>query len=160
MQGSILHSSRYSLEKQCTRYSHLLIQLVLIYHSLLYKVQNDVQCDLFKEAWNSVPTGVEIVGDCVEDEWVWVLPWLVIACETAVHSVARVQFDEKEDEEILYVEDNEDFEKTYYLVGVVWSAIKKFFSSSVRVGDAIGTMFLEKSDAVKAGLPTREVNSK
>ena len=96
----------------------------------------------------------------MEDEWIWVLPWLVIACENAVHSVARVQFDEKEDDERVYVEDNEDFEKAYYLVGVVWSAIKKSFSSSVRVGDAIGTMFLEKSEAVKVGLPTREVNAK
>ena len=33
----------------------------------------------------------------MEDEWIWVLPWLVIACENAVHSVARVQFDEKEE---------------------------------------------------------------
>ena len=88
------------------------------------------------------------------------LPSLVIACEKAVHSVARVQFDEDEDEEMVYVADREDFEKTYYLVGVVWSSVKKHFASNSRVSDAIQTMFLEKSEAVDAGLPIREVNEK
>ena len=126
----------------------------------MFDAQEKYQEQFFKEAWNSASTGVDINGDCVLDEWNWLLAWLVVACENAVHSVASMQLDDNEDDEMVYVTDIADFNKLYYLVGVVWSSVIKHFASNSRISDAIKTMFLEKSDAIAAGLPTREVNAK
>ena len=139
-----------------------LVDLKIPIGEQLFKAQKEVECKLFKEAWNSVTKADEatIQDECVLNEWRWCIPTLVIACQQTIHSVVKWQFDCDKDEVVRYIADSEDCMKAYYLAGVVWRPLLKANESNKATTIAIRSLFIEKSQTSAEGLPTNEVDLK
>lgn len=136
-------------------------QVKIEINDALHKVEEEWVLPLFKQAWNSiVPRLLHIDGDCTMEEWVWVIPHLVVACRKALHGVVRSQFEDDQEDDVEYVPDSFDLAKAYYCVGVVWRPLLKFFSGRSRVTDVIRSLFVTEKQAVIEGLPTQEVDNK
>lgn len=132
----------------------------------MYKVEDQAVLQLFKAAWNdavhdSFPAAV-ITDEVIMDEWRWVIAHMVVATRHAFSSTIRLQFNEDPYDEAPqnYKADHVDEGKTLYCTGVVWDSVKKRFSKNDRVLQQIETMFLERQEAVKQGMPTKEIDSR
>ena len=127
-----------------------------------YKVDRFEAPALFLAAWNAaLPAGVPPVTTFKWSEWRWVLGNLIIACKRSVAKAVRTQFQEGDNEdEGMYMGDQEDARHAYYCVGAVWRSIMRWFAKSARISARILELFLDKVTAEKEGLPTNEINSR
>ena len=117
----------------------------------------------FVPAWNEVVSSLPrapTITSFKRCEWKWILGWLKQACKRAVAQGVRVQFDESDAQDKLYVGDKGDGRHAYYCVGAIWRAVLKYFWKYARICCVIHKMFLDVNAASKLGLPTEEVSAR